>query len=522
MRPTFMGFEVARRGVMVSQKGLDIVGHNLANMGTNGYTRQRVDLYTVAPNSGSQRYGGNRTSLAGQGVDMNGIGQTRDKFLDRRFREQFGDTGKFDKQYELLKDIESAINEFDENDDTDSVMGTGLQSSLQQIFDTLKDMKPEADSQTYANILFSNVQNLTNVLHRMDYKLTQIADQAKSDLELDVLDVNSIIKKIALYNDDIVKNMSSTVSSNGEYYGPNELLDSRNSLIDELSGFGDVLIDTHSDGSVTVKMNGHTVVKGDIATKSVAERGAITDGINLVRNADGTVSMNWLSSNKPTGLTTGALTAAANIINGRGPNTQNSNESMEKGIPYYVDKLNSFSAAFANVMNNAMPELDPDGNPIQGKFRKLIETGTGYVTAKDLMVSKEWTNNKNLVIYKDKIRDEIHLTKLLDTLKNGNTRFSVNENITSVDYSGTFMGFVDDYTSTLATEADSASDRLKAAVDISMELADRRDQVSGVSQDEETVNMMTFNRSLQASSRLMTAMDEALDVIINKTGLVGR
>ena len=67
-----------------------------------------------------------------------------------------------------------------------------------------------------------------------------------------------------------------------------------------------------------------------------------------------------------------------------------------------------------------------------------------------------------------------------------------------------------------------AENRLEATNVIVQNLEDNRDSVSGVVVDEEVANMMLYNKSLTAASRLMTAMDEALDVIINKTGLVGR
>ena len=57
---------------------------------------------------------------------------------------------------------------------------------------------------------------------------------------------------------------------------------------------------------------------------------------------------------------------------------------------------------------------------------------------------------------------------------------------------------------------------------ITKSLEDSRDEVAGVVVEEEVANLMLYQKSLSAASRLMTAMDEALDVLINKTGLVGR
>ena len=93
MRPTFLGFESARRGITASQKALDITGNNLENVNTPGYTRQRVDLVSVSPSVYSTRYANSRVPLTGQGVGISGVSQTRDAFLDKRFRDEYGDVG---------------------------------------------------------------------------------------------------------------------------------------------------------------------------------------------------------------------------------------------------------------------------------------------------------------------------------------------------------------------------------------------------------------------------------------------
>ena len=89
LRPTFMGFETAKSGINVSQKALDITGNNLANMDTAGYTRQRLDVNSIAPSSYSTRIAINRIGLTGQGVEGLGVGRTRDAFLDKRFRDEY-------------------------------------------------------------------------------------------------------------------------------------------------------------------------------------------------------------------------------------------------------------------------------------------------------------------------------------------------------------------------------------------------------------------------------------------------
>ncbi len=86
----------------------------------------------------------------------------------------------------------------------------------------------------------------------------------------------------------------------------------------------------------------------------------------------------------------------------------------------------------------------------------------------------------------------------------------------------TFEEFVNDYVGVCGSERSFSGGRLDASAAIADDLLDRRDQISAVSPDEETANMMLYNKSYQAVARLMTTLDEALDVLINRTGMVGR
>ena len=92
MRPTFMGLETAKRGIMVNQKAIDIVGNNISNINTKGYTRQRLDSVSVHV-YGSDQYNYSSIPLAGQGVDARGVAQIRNPYLDAKFREQYSDVG---------------------------------------------------------------------------------------------------------------------------------------------------------------------------------------------------------------------------------------------------------------------------------------------------------------------------------------------------------------------------------------------------------------------------------------------
>ena len=132
-RPTFLGFETGRKGLAVAQKGLDITGHNLMNVNTPGYTRQRVDQVSVSAYGQNSRFGGTKVDFAGQGVDITGIYQTRNAYLDRRFREEYSDTSYYDQKLSILGDISAIVDEMAET-------GGGLMKAVNTISSALQGL----------------------------------------------------------------------------------------------------------------------------------------------------------------------------------------------------------------------------------------------------------------------------------------------------------------------------------------------------------------------------------------------
>lgn len=140
-------------------------------------------------------------------------------------------------------------------------------------------------------------------------------------------------------------------------------------------------------------------------------------------------------------------------------------------------------------------------------------------------MTDQWSNNSGYVIFQRNpdehdTADNVgnYALALADAIANGTHRFEPN----GAEFDGTFLDYVKNYVTTLGEDVSFTESRLTATTTIQQELEDGRDSVSGVVVDEEVANMMLYNKSLSAASRLMTAMDEALDTIINKTGLVGR
>ena len=88
MRASFLGLEIQKRSVQMAQKALDVTGNNLSNRDTVGYTRQRLDVYSSYMNmNGIYTTKLARLGLSSQGVFASGVSQTRDDYLDKRYRD---------------------------------------------------------------------------------------------------------------------------------------------------------------------------------------------------------------------------------------------------------------------------------------------------------------------------------------------------------------------------------------------------------------------------------------------------
>ena len=520
MRPTFLGFEMGRKGLTTAQKALDITGHNISNMSTPGYTRQRVDQVSVSAFTYKSRFAGSRIDFAGQGVTITGVAQTRDAFLDRRFREQFSENYYYQQKTDILGDIAQVVDQYAASDG-------GLIKAVNTISDALQGLTGDkATDRSAINILRTAFQSMVQTLHDYDTKLNRVAEQQKYDLGVAAEEVNGMLAKLAGLNKQISDQLGLNLGDT-EVYGPNELLDARNLLLDELSRYTDLETSTNEYGEFIVKMAGHVAVQGDVYQTIRMES---MTGSPLVR-------LTWQDTGSDLNPLSGSLKAAVEMINGRGPDMQSRFESPEKGIPYYKDRLNAFAQTLANVMNGALPSsLDETGAPIQATppdtpykilLGAAIQDANGRtvvdpnapVTAENISISDQWTANVTYALPSlTSMQNSTYFEKMNTLLK---TDQSTSFFVRSQSFEGTFLEYITDIHNVCSGEESFTKGRLEATGAVADQLLNDREAISGVNKDEETSDMMMYQRSFQAVARLMTTMDDMLDQIINRMGRVG-
>lgn len=485
MRPTFMGLETAKRGIQVNQKAMDIVGNNISNVSTKGYTRQRLDTVSVQV-YGSDRYQYSSIPLAGQGVDARGVSQIRNPYLDAKFREEYGSVGYFDQKAAIMEQLEGIISD-------PEVEGNGIMDALKLLSGSLSDFSENPYQETNASIVMDAFKGVVQALNEYDANLKGLVDQTKNDLTVSVRDINTKLEQLSELNDSIAHEIFTHDDYDGVSYGPNELLDQRNVILDDLSRYGRVEVETLDEGRVRVKFNGKTVVDAE---------GGSSRSDSLIFGKDG-VSLSWDSDNTAADLGAGAIRGFQDMLTG--------NSKLNAGIPYYESQLDHFAEQFASVYNQIVHDDDT------GRFKTLLQGDAGgKITAGSISISDIWANDASYIIRKNNPDGDLANKDILEM------KAALQKDISFGTFTGTFNEFISDYTGTLGSDKKTNESRLDASLAVAESMDNDRMGVSGVSLNEEGISLMTYSKAYQALGRLMTTMDEQLDMIINQMGLVGR
>ncbi len=469
MASTFYGFEIAKSGLQASQMGLNVTGQNVANLNTDDYTRQILNANAANYSSGADHYARLAASNIGQGVEVKGISQTRDAVLDTEVRTANSNYNTWEATYSALSDVEAV---FDEST-TD-----GLHAMFTDFYNQLEGLSNNTGDIGYATIARSSAEKVTQVLNQYASQLSQIRSQINSDLSISVQDVNTTVDKLnsinALIKDQAVRGAVS-----------NELLDTRNGYIDTLSGYMDISVTPNADSTVSVTTTGGVDLLA--SSFSVTESGGIT---SIIRTEAGTDSAFSPDS--------GSLKGYLQMLNGAGVyDTANS----YKGLAYYEKALDSLTASFATEFNAI--------NSSGGTSLPLFE-GT---TAADIAISDAWLESADYIVTgvtgtNDNV---IKMINLMDA-----------DTVISPYFTGTYEEGSRSIMSEINVEVGYVSDMRDMYGSILTASENERESVVGVSINEETTNLMKYQKAYQAAARVMTALDEVLDVLINKTGIVGR
>lgn len=552
MRATFAGFSTALSAIQANQKRLDLVGQNLSNMNTPGYTRQQLETSSLNYSGPVSHYMNGSEVVVGFGVSMNKVSQIRDPYLDAQYRAQMNKSSYTDSMQQALDSLSKILDESDKS---------GLRQAFDDIQSTLLQYHDPANinDPVFESELRSRVQALTNMFNDASKQLdaAQKAEYEKLDgtgtsEQGAVQKVNDLLSQIGNLNRQIKQNQILGQQSL-------ELQDERNMLLDELSSYIPIEVTYFKDAdhSGTYVVNGQTRDRmydydshGNILGKKqwpddlkVEMLYTDVDGsskrLTLINGTEGTGDANYGkleiaagSANNPssTALSFKAAASAGTLdVTVSAQKAQLSSGSIQagldmlgkdgatpgiddvKGYQYYVDQLDTLASEFAKVMNDLNNKI---GTPYATAGQELLANKNDPaqpITAANIGITTGWING---TIQTNKTGDNA-----TDTIKSMLEAMSKPQGTLG---NKSFADFMNNVSTTLANESSSNSTALTTNVTVLNGIHNARDSVAGVSLDEEATNMMAYMSAYNAASRLMTAMDEALNTLISSTGLVGR
>lgn len=236
---------IGSSGLQAFQRSLNTIGHNIANVNTDGYSKQTVDLSARVPQA-------NGYGFSGTGVDTQTISRSYDAFVENNVRNSTSTAAEFDTFYALASQLDNVVADPD----------AGISTAMQSFFNAFQDVADSPSATAAREVLLNEGQRLAGQFHELASWMENLRGQVNSDLRNSVSEINRLTSSIASLNESIVV-------EEGRAGGQpaNDLLDQRDALIRELSEMVSVTTVQQDDGSINVMAGtGQVLVVGNHST----------------------------------------------------------------------------------------------------------------------------------------------------------------------------------------------------------------------------------------------------------------
>jgi len=549
--PLMGSLYIGNSGLQTSQNALNTTAHNISNAGTTGYVRQQILLGTGIYNTISLNFDGVSSEQIGLGVVYSKTRQVRDYFLDKTYRQESGRSEFYSVSYDALQEIESLLDELN---------GESFQDSLKNLWESVQEMAKDPSSAVTQGLLIERSSEFLTRAQSVYQGLTDYQDNLNLSVKTKVDTINDYAKKIKELNDEI------RYIECGGFEEANDLRDARNQMVDELAAMANINYNEDIDGSVVIQLEGVDLVKRDVVYEIGLDQDATTgfytpfwihnakftldDNGNKMYQIEGAEVFNMhriISSdlNTDVGSLKSTLLARgdhrADYTDLTLENYDNSvSQSVVMNVQAEFDQLihNVTTTMNKVIADNADPAsgylCDANGNPIQ-IFQKIAsdgyrinpETGQYEFLAENEDVNETLYTTTNMQINQKllqqptilgfvKIDDSVDFStmeqmKAAFTAENSVLNPNVKKKSSFVDYYGDLVSQVANsgavYKSILTSQQETVDSTFSA-----------REQIIGVSQDEELTHMVKFQNAYNAASRYINVIDEMLEHVLNTLG----
>ncbi len=331
---SFYGLEMGKRTMMAHQAALNVVGQNISNASTEGYSRQIATLQ--AQSVYSPQYG-----TLGSGVDMLTVKRARNEFIDDRMVKETSQLSKWEVREINLENIQNVFNE--PNDST-------IRDSLDSMWSSFQDLANNSQESATRETVLERADDLASMIKDGYSQLKSLQSEMDGTIKTEVENVNSTLKKIADLNAQISRIERDDVTN------ANDLRDERDRLTEGLSKVIDLKVN-RDNGEFSIIIDGRTAVQGE----NYQQLQTVPDVDNSNR-----LKMQWTDTKKDVSITGGKIGAYR--------------ELRDDDIQKYMDYLDEMAIGITDTMNEMHKAgFDINGQPGENFF-KPIDTNKEIIT----------------------------------------------------------------------------------------------------------------------------------------------
>jgi flagellar hook-associated protein 1 FlgK len=442
---------IASRGLSTYQRAMDLTSHNISNAGNSSYSRQRALLGTGRPEY-MQGF------EWGTGVTIDRIDRIRNRYVDNEMRVGLQNFSSNEKRASVLGRVEQFFGE---------PSAAGISDSLTKFFSSFSELSVSPNSIPLRNKVVSQAQNLASNLQSIYSGVDTIKNDTLNEFNSTVDEVNMYLQQVQEFNTQI----SNQTLAGGT---ANDLMDKRDLVIDKLSELVNINVTYDNKNSANISIGG--TLAADVV-HAVEFRGELKDGKLQMVSGNENIAVK---------LTGGELAGLSKVY------------SID--IPEYINKIDSiFSTLVDEVNRQHSTGYNLGEPPVTG-----VNFFSGY-------------SNGVLTINQDILNDPANIAISSDgTSGNGDIALAISDiaNQSILDGSTLTESYAS-LMSKLGTDIKTATDSADATYLVLEQLQYERSSYSGVSIDEEMTNVIMYQKSYDASAKLVKVADEMLSTLIN-------
>ena len=266
MQSTFSGIELGKRSLFAQNRGLQTVGHNLSNASVDGYSRQRVELQPTDPLYRPQLNRAETPGQIGQGVDIARVERIKDMLLEGRIVNQASGEGYWESRDKYVLMLEQVYNE---------PADVSVRNLMDRFWDSWQELSLFPEQLAARQSVLSRGTALIEGIQLRYQELEQIRTMLEDEIKIAVSEVNQLTRQIAALNEEIVK-----VEAAGD--NPNDWLDRRDLLVEQLADLIDITINTSDADEFNIHTGGYQLVQGTVARSFRAVTDTANEGFSQV------------------------------------------------------------------------------------------------------------------------------------------------------------------------------------------------------------------------------------------------